>query len=200
MEEEKYQKELFPLEKPKRTFPSLSGMLPKPDFERNILITLSLEKVIFISIGIIMLVVLVYALGVEVGKSRAAERIVPRATATKEMNPQLQAKATVIQAGPQQLPVQKIPVKPGTVMPAPKTAAAIQNPDRPFVIAAGAYSRKENAMAAMTKLRQAGFNAYLGQSQPFFQVWIGYKTADEAQKDLARVKKLCKDAYLKPRQ
>jgi len=166
MEEEKYQKELFEFKKPKKSFPKLSNFLPKADFERNILITLSIEKVIFISIGIIMATVVVYALGVEVGKSRAANRIVSQVSVKKEARPQ------------QPLQVKALPT---------------------YTIVAGTYARKDNAMATMTRLRQGGFDACIGQSQPFFQVWVVVKTGADPTKELARLKKLYKDAYLKQR-
>ncbi|MFH0764269.1 MAG: SPOR domain-containing protein [Candidatus Omnitrophota bacterium] len=168
MEEEKGQKELFEFEKPKRSFPKLSSFLPKADFERNILITLTLEKIIFISIGLILAMVVVYALGVEVGKAKTA---VQKARGAGQIV--------------QQASVNK--------------AAPITQPPAPYIIIAGAYSRKENALSVMARLRQAGFDAYIGKSAPLFQVWIGAKTSADAQRELARVKKLCKDAYLKTR-
>ena len=176
MEEEKGQKELFEFEKPKRSFPKHSNFLPKADFERNILITLSLEKIIFISIGLILAMVVVYALGVEVGRTRAASQIV------------------------QQVSVKKVaPVAQPPALRVPKTVAAAQDMARPYIIVAGAYSRKDNALSAMARLKQAGFGAYIGKSAPLFQVWVGAKTGSDALKELAKVRKLCKDAYLKTR-
>ena len=166
MDEENNQKELFEFKKPKRSFPKLSNFLPKADFERNILITLSLEKVIFIFIGMIMAMVVVYALGVEIGRSRAEERIVSRVAAKK----------TVL------LPV---PAKP------------IQAKAKAYVIIAGAFTRKDNAMISITRLRQAGYDAYLGQDKPLFQVWVNGKAGTDPAKELARIKQYYKDAYLK---
>jgi len=176
MEEERGQKELFPFEKPKRSFPKLSNFLPKADFERNILLTLTLEKIIFISIGLILAMVVVYALGVEVGKSKTPVQIAPQVSAKKAA-----------------------PVAQPPALQVPKTVAATQDPARPYIIVAGAYSRKDNALSAMARLRQAGFDAYIGQNAPFFQVWVGGKTGSDALKELVKVKKLCKDAYLKTR-
>lgn len=178
MEEEKGQKELFEFEKPKRSFPKLSNFLPKADFERNILITLSLEKIIFISIGLILALVVVYALGVEVGKTKAK-------TANQVV---------------QQVSVKKAPpVVQQPVLQVPKTVTTAQDLTRPYIIIAGAYSRKDNALSAMARLKQAGFDAYIGQNAPLFQVWVGSKTSADAQRGLVRIKKLCKDAYLKTR-
>ena len=185
MDEEKSQKELFEFEKPKRSFPKLSNFLPKADFERNILITLSLDKVIFISIGLILLMVVVYALGVEIGKSRAAERIVPQVSAKKEIPLPVKTAKVFSQITP--------------VLQVPGTAAIPRNPARPYVIVAGTYTRKDNAMATMTRLRQGGLDAYIGQSQPFFQVWIVFKTSAYAVSELNNVRIIYKDAYLKQR-
>ena len=55
MDEEKYQKELFEFDrKPRRFFSKLSDLFPKADFERNVVLTLTLDRAVFISIGIIM--------------------------------------------------------------------------------------------------------------------------------------------------
>ncbi len=83
MDDEKYQKELFELDKPKRFFPRLSDFLPRYDFERNIAFTIALDKAVFISIGIIMVMVAVYALGVEDGKSRIKPKGVINVTTSK---------------------------------------------------------------------------------------------------------------------
>ncbi|MDD5428839.1 MAG: hypothetical protein PHI58_06385 [Candidatus Omnitrophica bacterium] len=70
MDEEKFQKELFEFEKPKRFLPRLSDFFPKADFERNVILTLTLDRAVIITIGIIMTMVVIYALGVESGKNR----------------------------------------------------------------------------------------------------------------------------------
>ena len=57
MEEEEYQKELFEFEQPKKSFSRFADMLPKADFEGRVAITVSLEKIVFVSIGIVMVMV-----------------------------------------------------------------------------------------------------------------------------------------------
>jgi len=65
MQEERYQKELFiEFEKPKKPFSKIN-MLPGRDFT----VILTLEKLVFLVIGIIMLLVVIYALGVERGRT-----------------------------------------------------------------------------------------------------------------------------------
>lgn len=172
MEEEKYQKELFEFEKPKRPFPRLGNIFPKPDFEGRISITFGLERLIFISIGIIMLMVIVFALGVERGK--VAARTLPR---------------------PPAIPIHgKLMAK-----PAPE---AVQDFSKPYTIVAAAFRRKDTAMQEFNKLKREGFDVTLVQSDSYFQIRVGtYPDKDSAgsKKALARIRQFYKEAYFKLR-
>ena len=185
MDDEKNQKELFEFEKPKRFFPRLSDFFPKADFERNVAFTLTLDKVVFIVIGIIMAMVVVYALGVEAGKSRAVDNAeLPAAVAI----PQLPKAAPQVLKVTPQLP---------KAAPA-QTPAAV--PAKPYIIVAATFTRRDNALQEIDKLKKQGFAATLVQSDNYFQVCIGAylnKSDAQGQKDLNRVKHLYKDAYLK---
>ena len=68
---------------------------------------------------------------------------------------------------------------------------------KPYTMIAGAFTRKDNAMITITRLRQAGYDAFLGQSQPLFQVWVNGRPGTDPAKELARIKQYYKDAYLK---
>ena len=203
MDEEKYQKELFEFEKPKRFFPRLSDFFPKADFERNVVFTLTLDKVVFIAIGIIMVMVVIYALGVEAGKSRAADNAEPPAAAAVPQP----SKITPVPV-PAALPAQRAfvqnqpirntaPAMPISKIPPAQTPAT--NAAKPYTIVAATFTRRDNALQEMDKLKKQGFTAILVQSDSYFQVCIGaYSKSDaQAQKDLSRVKRLYKDAYLK---
>ena len=74
METERYQKELFEIDEPKKTFLGLGHIFHKrPDvFANKPAMVLTPERIIFTLIGIVMLLVLVYAFGVERGKSLRA--------------------------------------------------------------------------------------------------------------------------------
>ena len=67
MENEKYQKELFEFEAPKKAAARFGDIFQRADF----VITLTPEKMVFAAIGIIMLMVVFFALGVEKGKAAA---------------------------------------------------------------------------------------------------------------------------------
>ena len=188
MDEEKYQKELFEFEKPKRFFPKLSNFFPKADFERNVVFTLTLDRVVFIAIGILMIIVVVYALGVEAGKTKTPE-VVQAATAPAVPQSAVREPVKVPVAIPAQVVTQKQPVR----MPAPA---------KPYTILVATFTRKDNAVQEIEKLKNQGIAATLIQSGSYFQVNVGAyasKADAQGQKDLARIKRLYKDAYLKSR-
>ena len=191
MDKEKYQKELFPFEKPKRFFPKLSDFFPKGDFERKVVLTLTLDRAVFIAIGIIMVMVVLYALGVETGKSRAIESAQVLAPALLPAVPQV-AKVAVPK------PVTKTQIV--TKTPAPAAAPAVSNANKPYTIVAVTFISKDTAMQEINRLKKQGYSATIIQSDRYFQVCIGAyadRTGVESQKDLKKVRRLYKDAYIR---
>jgi hypothetical protein len=188
MEEEKYQKELFEFEEPKKPFSKLTNLLPKRDFEGRVALSLTLEKIVFIFIGIVMAMVLVFALGVENGKSRG-DRV-------KIVNvPQTAPKAGP-KAGPQQSD-SGAAAKPRPLQSDSGVVAA-----KPYTIVAATFSKKETAQAAAAFLTKEGFSASVVLSDPYYRVCVGsyadmYGT--QVQKDLAKVKRIYKDAFVRVR-
>ena len=192
MDPEKYQKELFgEFAKPKRFFPRLSDFFPKADFERNVVFTLTLDRLVFIAIAIIMVIVAVYALGVEVGKSRTPQETqnpVTRDLSEEPSKPVVQAASLS-----QPLPVQAPPVK-----SVPK--AIVVSAAKPYTLAIGAFTRRDTAVREVEKLTKAGFNATSVISGRFFVVCVGAypdKTSLQSQRDLTRMRQSYKDAYFK---
>ena len=214
MEEEKYQKELFEFEKPKRFFPKLSDFFPKGDFERNVVLTLTLDRAVFIAIGIVMVMVVLYALGVETGKSRATENVQAPAPAAVVAMPQAvkvavpqPAVSTQARAVKQVQPakISAPAVKPQVAVKAavkPAQAPAVPNGSKQYTIVAATFTNKDTAMQEINKLKKLGYNASLIQSDRYFQVCIGAyadKAGADSQKDLKKVKRLYKDAYIRSR-
>ncbi len=209
MEEEKYQKELFQFEQPKKSFSRFAEMLPKADFEGRISITISLENIVFIAIGMMMIFVIVYAMGVESGKSRE------NAPAVRVGKPSEQlSTAPGAQVRPAAIPVKNIlntapiapAVRPATpvrqiVQPQVKTTALYQE-SKPYTILAGSFAKRENAQGAAVMLVKQGFTASIAYFQPYYRVSVGAysdKTSADAQRDLMRVRRINKDAMFKLR-
>lgn len=171
MEDEKYQKELFEFEKPKRLFPRFGRIFTRANFA----VTLTMEKIVFISIGLIMLMVIIYALGVERGK-----------TFSKSI--------TAVISKP---PVAKI----APSLPATQTQL-VQDVSKPYTIAAVTLTRKETAVTEANRLKKEGLDSFVVESGPYFLVCVGaYPDKDSVQskKALSGVKRFYKDAYFKLR-
>ena len=211
MDNEQYQKELFEFEKPKRSFPALGSIFSKGDFENRFVLTLTSERMVFVLIGIIMLMVIVFALGVEQGKSiqREAPKVIRTTTAPKPLSktlapgaPTLGLKAPVKPVKAAALPAAATVVKPQTPqtkIQQPQISQAAQA--APFTIVAATFARQETALFELNHLKSAGLDAYIYKSDPYFQLCVGrYTNKDEPKKVLSKVRQVFKDAYIKYRQ
>lgn len=201
MDEEKYQKELFEFkEKPRRFFPRLSGLLPKGDFERNVILTLTLDRAVFIAIGVIMVMVVIYAMGVEKGRQLPGEALpqtaasVPRPVMDAPVAPNSIAP---VKAAPVPLVKAHPTVKASPIVKAPPIVKAL-----PYTIVAVTLSRKDTAVQEAEKLKRMGYIVSIAQSGAYFQVCAGAyadRTGAQSQKDLKNIKRYYKDAYIKSR-
>lgn len=209
MDEEKYQKELFDeFEKPNKPLSKLSGILPKPDLEGRIAITLTLEKIIFISIAAIMIMIVVFALGVESGRRRALSRGPADArrpsTASKRQAVQSRGGAVIRPAAAMVPATQGMPQKGflntsaiATLKPASQSSAT-----KPYTILAATFSKKETAQSAAAFLKKEGLDAFITYGEPYYRVCVGSypdMQGPQVQKDLVKVKRIYKDAFVRQR-
>ena len=183
MEEERLQKELFPFESPKKRFSGFAGIFRKAGIDGSVFaITLKIDKLVFISIAIIMLMVIVYALGVERGRSVMVK---PKPA------PSVPSYAAPLKASPEIKPQQ-----PANVV----TVAAVKEVVKPYTIAVASMSKKDTALVEAARMKSNGFDSFVIFSQPYYVVCVGAfadKTSSASQKELARVKRFCRDAYFK---
>ncbi len=162
------QKELFEFEKPKKPLFRIARILSFP--KAGLGITVPVERAIFIIIGVILALVIVYALGVEKGKAMGTR--VAIATQPKGLK-----------AVPAARPVAQAPVA-----------------MNPYTIIAATFSNRVSAQEEINRLKRNGFDAYLVETNSHFQARVGsYPTRANAQAVLDRVRKTYKDAYLKLR-
>ena len=189
MEEERLQRELFPFEPPKKRFSGFAGIFRKAGIDGSVFaITLKIDKLVFISIAIIMMMVIVYALGVERGRS-----VSPKPSAAPIVQQAVPIKAAPVKITPEA----KLQPAAETVVPAVKDTVA-----KPYTIAVASLSKKENAISEAAKMKSGGFESFVIYSQPYYVVCVGAfadKTSAASQKELARVKRLRRDAYFKQR-
>lgn len=190
MEEEKNQKELFEFNKPKRRFSSLAGIfrlsgVEKPAFA----ITLKLDKIVFIFIVVIMTMVILYAVGVERGKSlgRKAPAIAVVQKTSERPGANVQK--------PQPVAGNKIESAAGEV-----GISSGKVPAKPYTIAVAALSKKETAYGEVVKLKANMLDAFVIYREPYYVVCVGSlsdKTSAKSIQELNRVKRFRKDAYFK---
>lgn len=195
------QKELFEFEKPKKSFPRLSIFFPKAELAGKSVLVLTREKIVFAAIGIIMLVVAVYAIGVEKGRTAGKTAGTISVALPKELQPQPSRilPPTPSSQGPQSVPAMAIEPKSVTME---STAIKIKTIDikRPYAIIAATFSNKDTAVREAKGMKKDGFDASVIPADKYFQVCIGaYTTRDSAQNALKKVRQKYKDAYIKMR-
>lgn len=198
MENEKYQRELFEFESQKKPTARFGGIFPRSDFA----LILTPEKMVFAAIGIVMLMVVFFAFGVEKGRSAAYTKF----TAVKPVIGNLVA-APIIPAKPAAAPfvTVKSPVatnitpKINLSGPAVKTQAAFDK-TKPYTVVAAAFSRKDLALQEIGKLKSAGLEAFVFYGEPYYLACAGsFQNKESAQKILNKVKQMHKDAYVRLR-
>jgi cell division septation protein DedD len=217
MEEEKYQKELFEFEQPKRSFAKLTDMLPKADFEGRMTMTFTMEKIVFISIGIMMAMVIVYAIGVENGKSlrRRAPAGAPapkapapsKATAPKEAQTPAAAVPAAVRdrsapSGKTIMDTAPVATGIGQARSASQAQAAAPSAAGPYSILAATFRNQDTAASALQLLRKYSMNAFIVYDKLYYRVYVGmYRSKNDpaAANDLEKVKRAYKDAFIKLR-
>jgi cell division septation protein DedD len=213
MEEEKYQKDLFEFQEPKRSFAKLTSILPRADLEGRMVMSFTMEKMVFISIGIVMAMVVVFALGVENGKARAKSGAPAARKTAAPKAPVLQAKAV----GPVTVPAsvqsraaaigQKSILNTSPVGAAKPAAAALKTAattgvPKPYSVLAASFLSRDTAQTTVAMLRKENLSAFIIYNEPYYRVYVGLyadRASEQALKDLARVKRTFKDALIKRR-
>ena len=191
MGEERPQKELFEFETPKKRFSALAGIFRKAGIDGSVFaITLKIDKLVFISIAIIMTMVIVYALGVERGRS-----------VTPKLTPEPAQQAALTKAAPVKAAQVKTALE-ANPQPAVEAVTAVKEVLKPYTIAIASLSKSETAQREAARMKANGLDTFVIYSKPFYVVCVGAfadKTSGASQKELARVKRFCGDAYFKQR-
>lgn len=187
--EERYQRDLFADYKPKKAFLKNDNIVPKTKFS----LTLSLEKIVFLSIAIVMAMVALYAFGVERGKALNVQAPLPAQV-------QKPAAAQVTKPAPAAVPQAALAAQAmATTDPKIQAQGAIAAA-KPYTVVAATFARREWAEKEIERLKKSGQEAGVYQSSGYFLVCIGsYQTKDEAKEALSKIRTSYKDAYLRSR-
>jgi len=197
METEKYQKELFEFESPKKAAARFSRIFPRTDFA----IALTPEKIVFATIGVIMLMVVFFALGVEKGRSTARLKF----TATKTTAKEVTASAILVKSAQAPIVVTKSAaatnITPKINPPAAAVKAeAVFDKTKPYMVVAATFSREYFALKEVGKLKMAGLEAFVYYGEPYYLACVGsFKSKDGAGKILNKVRQMHQDAYVRLR-
>lgn len=159
------QHELFEFEKPKKTIFGLDRFFGKRDFENRFVLTITPEKLVFLMIGVIMLMVGLFALGVErgrsVGRQPAAAPVKKQATApAKKKQPVL-----IDNARPFTIVASTFSNRSAATGEAKKLAASgfeifVLQAGGYYHVCVGKFANKESAMPALIKIKQMFGQSY----------------------------------------
>jgi len=191
MEKENTQKELFKFDSPKKHPEGFRRFFQKTD----LILSLSAEKLVFVSIGIVMLIVVSFALGVERGKAISSTNTESRTSQTLPAKEAEQARAvnTVTNITPKER-VQAAAVK------SPAQAQKQANKDKSYTIVAGAFTKKSSADQEASRLKVSGLEAFVYYSEPYYLACVGsFANKESAEKILGKVKQMHRDAYVRMR-
>ena len=223
MTDEQSQKELFPFETDRRAFPRLGKIFSGPSSEQKFAVVITLERLVIIAIGIILAMVIVYAVGVETGRvSRPAPRLCVPVKAPGVNSEEPKAIHTTVS------PIKTVPVQfntvvtpsrqSGSVKPeasfgavqissqtvtgsAAGTAGKTAGPEQPlYTIVAATFLKKETAVAEAARAKKIGLEPRLTQDGQYIVMTVGaYPAKETALSALAKLRAIYKDARVRGR-
>lgn len=162
----------------------------------KIAISLSYENIIIVAIGLIMILIVCYSLGVERGKylaqvAGAGQEWQRRAEEIKDIQPeQEQAQEAPVTESPQPKK-EKLKVKRASLEEAPRALPYIQ---------VASFRTDKYAREETEQLRSKGYQAFATRWGKYSVVCVsGYKNKDEAFRDLKQLRKLYADCILHSR-
>ncbi|MDD5449268.1 MAG: SPOR domain-containing protein [Candidatus Omnitrophica bacterium] len=147
--------------------------------EKSFTFILSRDKLILVSVGLIILLIIVFALGFEKGKGRTALSSRPAAAPAQR---QVYAPAPV--------PLQE----------AKKPAAQQPQALKPYTIQVATFKSKDLAQQETAKLKKLGFPAVILEGNGLYEVRVGeFADTKAATSALNTLKRVYKDCYIRKR-
>jgi hypothetical protein len=208
MESEKYQKELFVFDPPKKAQARFGSIFPRADLA----ITLTPEKMVFAAIGVIMLIVVFFALGVEKGRNAAYVKFTETKTVIKDIiaTPIIPVRPAIVpvvvtkSSAAAPIVVSKSAATDTAAKINPQTttikAQAVFDKTKPYTVVAVTFSREDLAIKEVGKLRMAGLDAFVYYKGPYYVACVGsFQNKEAAGKILNKIKQMHRDAYVKLR-
>jgi len=200
------QKELFEeYEKSQRSARHFQEILPK-----RLSFVVTLETAVFLGIGILMAMVLAFALGVEKGarqvvapevlEEKAAAQAVPSARPT----PLVKTTPTGITKTDKSAKIAERPAasafKPPVTQGMKKPAPAPLAPTGTYTIQIATFRNRQSAEEEAARLKKSGYTAAIALSGEFYAITVGnYAFRVDAERDLKRLRPAYSDCYIRKR-
>jgi len=187
MPDEQRQKDLFDdYGRQRKQSKRLQDMLPK-----KVSFSFSLEHLVFLGIGAMMTMVLLFALGVEKGRRLVLGHDLTKRTAISE--PKRSEPETVLTA-------RKEPLKKAEEAVKADPAKLPDRAEREYTIQTATFRRKASAEEEASRLKKDGFEPYVIAKGDFFQVCVGnFRNKEDADKHLVKLRLRYKDCFIKKR-
>ncbi|MFH1995641.1 MAG: SPOR domain-containing protein [Candidatus Omnitrophota bacterium] len=154
-------------------------------------VNIPVERIVFAGIGVIMAMVVMFALGVEKGKTAAVREV------QEPEKPARAAESVVVMPEPRLKPVIEI----GVLEPNQADTTPVDKPGTPeplYTIQAVTFKTRSAANRAIKSLENDGYQPYVKASGDYLQVCVGrYPTKQEAENDRAKLLKTFGDCYIK---
>ena len=153
---------------------------------------LSSSQLVFIFLAIIILGVIIFLLGISVGKKRT-EIVLASQSGTEQVVENITGEKTVPIEDPHTSPTEKTTTQQNNEPQQEKATPANQPQNLDWFIQVGAFSSRAGAQATADKLKEEGLNVivldpYSSERQSLFRVRIGgYATKDLAEKTKAEL-------------
>ena len=154
-------------------------------FRDKVVVKLSAESLVFLGIGVLLILVIAFSLGVEKGRCiviAKAQKPLEVVTATKAVPLKQEAASKAV-----------IPQKTQQTSAIPQKTEA----DKSFAIQAITYVKLELAQKEVDALKSGGYQSYVIKSGKYYIVYIGNFSEEEAKVKLRELKQSYKDSFVK---
>ena len=165
----------------------LSGYLSKYSKHRLLPhLRIPTEYIVIAGIGMLVLVIIAYAVGVERGKRVQLAR-----------SPERQARKAQVVANKEVITVEKT-VENAVKAPKPEIEPPIEETESNYMIQIASFKKQDAAKREVEKLERRGHNAAFKRSGSWYLVYTeGYRGMEEAKKAKKELAKYYKDCYIR---
>ncbi len=173
-------------------------------------IKIPIEYTVIIAIGVLVLVIIAYAVGVEKGKryiDKKPEKVAEKELSTVEIEEKtdiayLQQESVESKQGEKGVSEpEKAVITESAVLPLVKSDSEEIAPDPDgygYIIQLASFKKKASAKEEVRKLKNRGIEGDLAKKGNWYQVYAeGYRTKEEAQKDLRELLPDYKDCFIR---